>query len=120
MAEEAWAKRRENKMASSFEHSNTIDKTTTKKVNLTEKDIPGAQLPRETPEECNVPQLKRWLLCRGACTTSKKQLLITRLVKFRQHFWFCLLIFFTFYYLFSNQDVVNLQDKKLHEIWFVR
>lgn len=47
---------------------------------LTEDDIPGARLPREKPEECNVAQLKRWLLCRGACTTGLKHRLVTRFV----------------------------------------
>ena len=38
-------------------------------VCLVEDDIPGAQLPRSTPEECSVTQLKRWLLCRAGSTT---------------------------------------------------
>jgi len=36
--------------------SSLNDKNT---VVLTEEDIPGAQLPREKPEECNVQHLKR-------------------------------------------------------------
>ena len=47
-------------------------------VSLDEKDIPGASLPRETPEECNCQQLKRWLVCRGALSSGKKAQLVTR------------------------------------------
>ena len=43
-----------------------------KQIALTEEDIPGAKLPRENAEECTVPQLRRWLLCRGAKTSGKK------------------------------------------------
>jgi len=50
-------------------------------IPLSEEDIPGAQLPRDEPEECNVKQLQRWLLCRGAKTTGKKEDLVQRLVK---------------------------------------
>ena len=49
-------------------------------VCLVEDDIPGAQLPRSTPEECSVTQLKRWLLCRSASTTGRKQQLVSRFV----------------------------------------
>ncbi|XP_044165910.1 uncharacterized protein LOC122949962 [Acropora millepora] len=45
---------------------------------LTESDIPGALLPQETPELCNVVQLKRWLTCRGASTTGRKVELASR------------------------------------------
>ena len=38
-------------------------------------------IPRDEPEECNVKQLQRWLLCRGAKTTGKKEDLVQRLVK---------------------------------------
>ena len=41
-------------------------------MKLKEEDVPGAILPREKPEECTVKQLQRWLLCRGAKTTGKK------------------------------------------------
>ena len=51
-------------------------------VCLVEDDIPGAQLPRSTPEECSVTQLKRWLLCRAASTTGRKQQLVSRFVSF--------------------------------------
>jgi hypothetical protein len=47
-------------------------------VSLDEKDIPGASLPRETPEECICQQLKRWLVCRGALSSGKKAQLVTR------------------------------------------
>ena len=49
---------------------------------LVEDDIPGAQLPRSTPEECSVTQLKRWLLYRAASTTGRKQQLVSRFVSF--------------------------------------
>ena len=49
---------------------------------LVESDIPGASLPQETPELCNVVQLKWWLSCRGTCTSGKKIELIKRLVEF--------------------------------------
>ena len=47
-------------------------------VKLKEEDVPGATLPRNTPEECTVKQLQRWLLCRGAKTTGKKTQLVQR------------------------------------------
>ena len=52
------------------------------KVILSEEDIPGAKIPRETVEQCSVVQLKRWLLCRGAKTTGNKKALVTRYVRF--------------------------------------
>ena len=51
-----------------------------KQIVLTEEDIPGAKLPRENAEDCTVPQLRRWLSCRGAKTSSKKAELIKRFV----------------------------------------
>ena len=48
---------------------------------LTESDIPGALLPQEAPELCNVVQLKRWLTYRGASTTGRKVELVSRLVE---------------------------------------
>ena len=48
------------------------------KVVLSESDIPGAALPRDTPEQCTVTQLRRWLLCRGAKTSGKKPELVKR------------------------------------------
>ena len=47
-------------------------------VILTEYDIPGAILPKETVEACSIGQLKRWLTCRGAKTTGKKSALVNR------------------------------------------
>ena len=49
-------------------------------VFLTEIDIPGAKLPRDSVEKCSVVQLKRWLLCRGAKTTGIKKALVSRFV----------------------------------------
>ena len=49
-----------------------------KKVVLCEEDIPGAKLPRENVQECTVPQLRQWLLCRGAKTSGKKADLVKR------------------------------------------
>ena len=51
------------------------------KAILSEKDIPGAKIPRETVEQCSIVQLKRWLLCRGAKTTGNKKALMTRYVR---------------------------------------
>ena len=48
-------------------------------IPISEEDIPGATLPRHSPEECKVKQLQRWLLCRGAKTTGKKEDLVQRL-----------------------------------------
>ena len=45
---------------------------------LTESDIPGASLDGKDPSELNVPQLKRWLNCRGAPVNGKKPELIQR------------------------------------------
>ena len=36
-------------------------------VELREDDIPGASLGIRKPHELKVPELKRWLACRGAC-----------------------------------------------------
>ena len=47
-------------------------------IKLKEEDVPGATLPRNTPDECTVKQLQRWLLCRGAKTTGKKIQLVQR------------------------------------------
>ena len=57
------------------------------KVILREEDIPGAEIPRETVEQCSVVQLKRWLLCRGAKTTGNTKALVTRYVSF---IWRCI------------------------------
>jgi len=70
----AWLFSSINKMASVVTNVNLSDI-------LTESDIPGALLPQEAPELCNVVQLKRWLTCGGACTTGRKVELVSRLVE---------------------------------------
>ena len=51
---------------------------------LTERDVPGASLGRNpdgsarTPGLLTIPELKRWLACRGARRTGKKADLVTR------------------------------------------
>ena len=57
-----------------------------KQIVLTEEDIPGVKLPRENAEECTVPQLRRWLLYRGAKTSDKKAELVKRFV--------CMMLFY--------------------------
>ena len=52
-------------------------------VVLQEDDIPGAKLQRETPEECKLSQLRRWLLGRGARASGRKSELVKRLVHSR-------------------------------------
>ena len=47
-------------------------------VALTEDDIPGAALGARQPEELKVPELKRWLACRGASRTGLKAQLVQR------------------------------------------
>ena len=44
---------------------------------LTESDIPGAELPRPA-EHCTVAILKRWLACSGAKVPGKREDLIKR------------------------------------------
>ena len=46
---------------------------------LSQEDIPGAKLSRETVEEFSVVQLRRWLMYRGAKTTGKKGALVKAL-----------------------------------------
>ncbi|XP_015768406.1 PREDICTED: uncharacterized protein LOC107347056 [Acropora digitifera] len=46
-------------------------------IMLTEQDIPGAELPKP-PENCTVAILKRWLSCRGAKVSGKRNELIKR------------------------------------------
>ena len=41
---------------------------------LTEDDVPGAALCGRNPAELKVPELKRWLMCRGASVKGKKQI----------------------------------------------
>lgn len=47
---------------------------------LREEDIPGASLNGREPSQLHVMELKRWLKCRGAPTTGRKQVLVKRLV----------------------------------------
>ena len=41
-------------------------------VCLTKDDIPGAKLPKSSPEECSCWMLRRWLQCRRGRKTGKK------------------------------------------------
>ena len=43
-----------------------------------ENDIPGSSLRGRKPDELTVPELKRWLACRGASRQGKKAELVTR------------------------------------------
>ena len=45
---------------------------------LQEKDIPGASLNGRDPDTLKVPELKRWLICRGASIRGNKPDLISR------------------------------------------
>ena len=51
---------------------------------LTENDIPGASLGDRDPSDLKIPELKRWLACRGAPLKGKKTDLVTRLVIYRE------------------------------------
>ena len=51
---------------------------------LEEEDVPGASLGDRLPEELTVPELKRWLACRGASRTGHKQQLIERVKDYIQ------------------------------------
>ena len=64
----------ENDIMDSWEDDELLDYN----ILLTEADIPGASLDGKRPEELNVPQLKRWLACRGAPVSGKKPELIDR------------------------------------------
>ena len=48
------------------------------RVPLSEIDIPGASLNGRNPANLTIPQLKRWLQCRGAPTKGKKADLVAR------------------------------------------
>ena len=52
---------------------------------LREKDIPGASLNGRDPGELKVPELKRWLVCRGAPQKGKKVDLVARFVEILSH-----------------------------------
>ena len=47
---------------------------------LQEKDIPGASLCGRDPSELKIPELKRWLACRGTPLKGKKADLVARFV----------------------------------------
>ena len=65
--------------ASSFQNSQTG--SSTDQPILREEDIPGALLNGREPSQLHVVELKRWLKCRGATTSGRKQDLVKRLVK---------------------------------------
>ena len=46
---------------------------------LEEEDIPGAKI-QKAAEQCTVSVLKRWLSCRGAKVTRKREDLVKRFV----------------------------------------
>ena len=54
---------------------------------LEEKDIPGASLCGRDPSDLKIPELKRWLACRGTPLKGKKADLVTRLVGFKVVFY---------------------------------
>ena len=41
-------------------------------------DVPGASLCGRNPETLKIPELKQWLLCRGASTKGRKADLVAR------------------------------------------
>ena len=45
---------------------------------LREDDVPGASLKGQQPNALKIPELKRWLLCRGASVRGKKADLVSR------------------------------------------
>ncbi len=45
---------------------------------LTEMDVPGASLNGREPSQLHVVELKRWLKCRGATTSGRKEELMKR------------------------------------------
>ena len=49
---------------------------------LQEKDIPGASLRGRDPSELKIPELKRWLACRGTPLKGKKADLVARFVTY--------------------------------------
>ena len=51
-------------------------------VELTEDDVPGASLGMKQPEELKVPELKRWLACRGAMRSGLKCNLVQRVKEY--------------------------------------
>jgi len=53
-------------------------------VVLVEEDVPGAALGDRLPEELTVPELQRWLACRGASRSGRKRQLIQRVRDYMQ------------------------------------
>ena len=49
-------------------------------------DVPGASLGGRNRETLKIPELKQWLLCRGASTKGKKADLVARYVAKRIFF----------------------------------
>ena len=49
-------------------------------MELREEDIPGASLHGREPSDLKIPELKRWLACRGAPLKGKKADLVARFV----------------------------------------
>jgi hypothetical protein len=47
-------------------------------LKLTEYNIPGACLRGKKPSDLKIPELKRWLACRGASMKGKKANLVLR------------------------------------------
>ena len=45
---------------------------------LQEEDIPGASLHGQDPSKLKIPELERWLACRGAPLKGKKADLVAR------------------------------------------
>ena len=52
--------------------------TTVYTMELCEEDVPGASLQGRDPSELKIPELKRWLTCRGAPLKGKKADLVAR------------------------------------------
>ena len=69
-----WAKNHDQPC--DHQYVQTSDSSEEEIVMLTESDVPGASLNGKQPHELNVPQLKRWLACRGAPVTGKSQTLL--------------------------------------------
>ena len=59
------------------ELSKEEDKEFLKEIKLEEDDIPGAKLTKPV-EQCTANVLKRWLSCRGAKVSGKKEDLVIR------------------------------------------
>ena len=69
---------------------------------LCEKDVPGASLNERKPNTLKIPELKRWLLCRGASTRGKKADLVLRTVRTKYKPIMCFRNFITDHILFAG------------------